>query len=57
MPDPDLIYSKILFTGVVFDNQDPMMLGRVRASGLTDNVQSLGAKRSFCFFIFFTILH
>ena len=41
MPDPDLIYSKILFTGVVFDNQDPMMLGRVRASGLTDNVQSI----------------
>jgi hypothetical protein len=41
MPDPDLIFSKILFTGVVFDNQDPMMLGRVRASGLTDNVQSI----------------
>ncbi len=40
-PDSGLILSKILFTGVVFDNQDPMLLGRVRASGLTDNVQSI----------------
>jgi hypothetical protein len=40
-PDSNLILSKILFTGVVFDNQDPMLLGRVRASGLTDNVQSI----------------
>lgn len=40
-PESNLILSKILFPGAVFDNQDPMMLGRVRASGLTDNVQSI----------------
>jgi len=40
-PDSNLIYSKILFLGSVFDNNDPMMLGRVRASGLTDNVQEI----------------
>ena len=39
MIDANLIYSKILFQANVFDNQDPLLLGRIRASGQTDNVQ------------------
>jgi len=41
MMDTNLIYSKVLFQANVFDNQDPLMLGRIRASGQTDNVQDL----------------
>lgn len=40
-PDPNLIYDKIIFPGTVIDDQDPFMLGRIRASGNTDNIQSL----------------
>lgn len=41
MIDSNLIYSKILFQANVFDNQDPLLLGRIRASGQTDNVQDV----------------
>jgi len=41
MIDPNLIYSKILFQANVFDDQDPLMLGRIRASAQTDNVQAI----------------
>lgn len=41
MIDQDLIYSKILFQANVFNADDPMMLGRIRASAQTDNVQAI----------------
>lgn len=40
-PDGNLIYDKIIFPGTVIDDQDPYMLGRIRASANTDNIQSL----------------
>jgi len=39
--ESELIFSKIIFLANVFDNQDPLMLGRVRASGQTQNVQDV----------------
>lgn len=41
MMDGSLIYDKIIFPGTVVDDQDPYMLGRIRASGTTDDIQSL----------------
>ena len=41
MIDGNLIYEKIIFPGTVVDDQDPFMLGRIRASGTTDDIQSL----------------
>lgn len=41
MTDGNLIYSKIIFQANVFDDQDPLMLGRIRASAQTDNVQAI----------------
>jgi hypothetical protein len=39
--ESELIFSKIIFLANVFDDQDPLMLGRVRASGQTENVQDV----------------
>lgn len=39
--ESELIFSKIVFLANVFDDQDPLMLGRVRASGQTENVQDI----------------
>lgn len=41
MADGNLIYSKIIFQANVFDDKDPLMLGRIRASAQTDNVQAI----------------
>ena len=40
--------SQIIFFGVCVDNQDPLMLGRIRCKPIQENIQAMeGAKQGF----------